>query len=102
MTGLRANTRNPRTAIADNLGDLGVRLDPYSSADREPFKCVDDLRESSRWMEHAVAQVETAHQVIHSGSLQGVCSKKNCGVLEDLAQDGVTELAIDESVEAST
>ena len=63
--------------------------------DGEPLDRADDLGEAAARVEHALVEVEVAHQVVQARHAVGRAAEEDSGVAEDLAQPRVGEPPLD-------
>ena len=79
----------------DDRGDLGTRFDGHACPSRDSLDGTDDLIEPSLRVEHAVREVEVAHEVIKARHSVRRPAEEHCGIPEDLLEALIAEAAFD-------
>ena len=79
--------------------DRGIRADRHAFGLGEPRDRGDHLGEPAAGIEHALVEIEAAHEVVERGRRGGGSPEEDRRVPEDLPQDRVVEPARDVALE---
>ena len=88
--GLNRNFTNHvelvRTSRGHNLGHLRVGVNYRSVLLGQTLNGLDDLVETTHWVENANVHVDVGHQVVHARGVIRGCSQEHCRKVQDLLQ----------------
>jgi hypothetical protein len=89
----------PGAVAGEDAGHRGAGVEPGAVALGEGGDHLDEPGEAALGVEHAVAEVEVAHQVVHARRAARRGAEEHRGVAEHLAQPVVGELRGDEALQ---